>query len=350
MGPEDIASLFFGDEASGPQKAMQLAQALRGQQQLGTLGMLTGDKVLGNVGQHMLQGVGDREALIAKAGTQQNAQRLQLAMAKQEQDAALAREKFSQREQDARQRTALDAGKFVAGGGVVLDQHTGQYEMLPQRPGGMKEKDVDKGFVDFSNAINPDRTKAGLLGQYQTRIGSAKQLEALLKTPEGEIINATPQQVREAGTALAKLISSGSMSEHQISELTPTSMAGDWANLKQKIFNEPEGADSQKFLQQMLETAARETNVARQQLLEGQHRSIPAYSHLRGLNKTKFDSILKNNGIDPASIDDNGSPIAPKSGGAAPREGMVRIRDPKSGRTGWAPKDKLPAGVEVVPG
>lgn len=84
LDPGDVSALFFGDEQSAPQRAQALAAALRGQQQLGQLGVLTGDKVIGNAGQSLLKGAADQQGILAQAGQQQQQSRLQRALQEQQ--------------------------------------------------------------------------------------------------------------------------------------------------------------------------------------------------------------------------------------------------------------------------
>lgn len=339
QGNGDIASLFF-DDKDGPdaQNALRLAAALRGQTALGQLGQMTGNKNLMNIGGGILQGVSDQNALIAKAGSQIRQQGLQLSMAKQEQDAAAVRQQESDRAAMNRTQAQINATKFVGNPYGVVDQKTGKFTPYPAgegKPaaGGLTEKQLDNDFTKFGDAISPVRGRGSLNKGYQTRIDSAEQLDALLHNAGGGIINATPQQVREAGTALAKLISSGAMSEHQIEELTPSSFAGQWANLKQKVMNEPQGSDAQGFLQNMLETAARETNLAKQQLRNGQLTAVPGFAHLRKVDKARFDAMLQAVKIDPASVDDNGLEIkaaAHPQADAAAKWAAANPNDPRA--------------------
>lgn len=79
MDPGDLASLFYSDDESAPARTAALAQALRGQSQMGMLGVLSGDKVLGGLGQQLLSSAGQREQALAMAP----GQRLKMALEKQ---------------------------------------------------------------------------------------------------------------------------------------------------------------------------------------------------------------------------------------------------------------------------
>lgn len=323
----DIASLFFGDDETTAQNAMRMAAALRGQQELGQLGQMTGNKTLVNVGTSMLQGVGDKEGLIAKAGSQIKQRQLQLAMAKQEQDAAARRQQESDRAAMQRTQAGIDAGKFVFtpyGAGNARDG-----SFTPFAPGegkapagSLTEKDFQAGLEKLRQNTSPFGGKASLLPKYQGRIDAAAQLEALFKSPEGKPINATPQQKREGAMALASLISQGKVTEAQVEALDPDTFASHWANIKQKVLNEPQGADAQAFLQNMLDTAARETNIARGALRKSQLAAIPASWTMRAHNPAAFDAVLRGNlgsDFDPGTLDENGLPKAVQAAAAHPQ-------------------------------
>lgn len=326
MDPEDISSLFFGDEDQGQAHAQALAQALRGQQQLGLLGAMSGDKVLGNVGNHLLAQVQQQQELIPKAANMRLQRAMEAEKAKRDQTFQQA-QMAHMTESDRLDRTRLAQDAFGAvspsqsGPGGMFNKKTGAF--TPFTPGaGASDglsKDDEKEFLKFADTISTTRGRGSLQKDNQDRLNSAARLEAMLLGPNGDLINATPQQVREAGTALASLIAKGAMSEHQISELTPSTLAGQWANLKQKVLNEPQGADAQGFLQNMLETAAREKSVVMKQMRDGQAQGIPAFARLRGKDKGRFDSILKANGFDPEAVDDSGLvKEAKKAAAAAP--------------------------------
>jgi hypothetical protein len=78
--PPDISALFFDDEDDSPAKARALAQALGGQQRMGQLGMLTGDKVLSPLGQQLMAGAGRQSGMLAQLGEQRREGSLRQAM------------------------------------------------------------------------------------------------------------------------------------------------------------------------------------------------------------------------------------------------------------------------------
>jgi hypothetical protein len=323
----DLYSMFASpDDATAEEQAQALAAALRRKSDLATIAQLTGDRVLAPLGQSLQQDVTGGQHMLATAG----AGRLRNA----------TEAKRNAIEDDfKRQEIGIQRGKAAAeswlpvqtGKGIFeVNRKTGELrplsaggdEPLPTKgtgAGGLNDKTIDADFLKLGDAVSTVKGRNSLQPQYQKAIDRAARLEALLKMPDGSLVNATPQQVREASTALASLISGGGPGAvSQIEELTPETMAGKWANLKQKFLNEPTGADAQAFLQNMLDTAARETALARKQMRAGQLQGLPAFAHLRKADKARFDSIIKAAGIDPSTVDDNGLAIEASAKTTAP--------------------------------
>lgn len=178
-----------------------------------------------------------------------------------------------------------------------------------------------KDWKDLQSALSTG-ARGSLNKDIQKSLNSAEALEALLKLPNGRLVDATPQQMHEAYTSLNNLISKGgSQAASQIEALVPETLASKWANLKQTILNEPQGADAKAFIENILDTTARETKLARKQLRRQQLQAVPNFAHLRKADKTRFESMLRAPGveIDPASLDENGlevpnTPAAPAPG------------------------------------
>lgn len=194
-----------------------------------------------------------------------------------------------------------------------------------------------KEWKDFSEKVSTG-ARGSLSKDIQKSLNSAEALQTLLQLPDGQLVNATPQQMREAYTALNNLIAKGgSQAVSQIEHLAPETMASKFASAKQYLLNEPQGANAQEFIKNILDTASREAKLAHKQLRRQQLQGIPNYAHLRKTDPARFESILHNAGIDPASIDENGREAAQPSAGGAP----VRIKSD-------ADYDALPSGAEFI--
>jgi hypothetical protein len=220
--------------------------------------------------------------------------------------------------------------------------------MMGGGAGGLKPKDADKEFGDLAKALDTNRARGSLLKENQARLNNAERLETLVLGPNGRIENLTPQMVREASTSLANLISSGAAPLAQIEEMTPHTLAGQFAELKQKILNEPQGADAQKFLQKMLETAGREKKVTLKQIRAAQAQALPQFANLAKVNQTKYASILKGAGLNPDDFDENGLLRAPPEESA-----VVKPHPQDSAAVTWAkahPSDPRAAKILQLAG
>ncbi len=336
--PSDILSLLSGTEQTPQQKALAMAQALRGAgggaSDFARLGQLSGDKVLSNFGSGLIADDQQQQHLIGQAQDRGLQRALMAEKAKQEETYRNAMVANNTRQTDLKEkgtwvREGVGAnGNFIDRNTLTNESRDSGVRAQPKPPPGARgqtEGQAEKEWTDLTNRVSTVSGRGNLNKENQQRVNNAERLEALVLGPGGQIQNLTPQQVREAGTALAALISSGAMSEHQISELTPSTLSGQWASLKQKVLNEPQGADAQKFLQNMLETAAREKAVVMKQIRAGQMQSLPNYMHLRGKDQARFEGILRGAGIDPAGINEGGLPIAAPAAGTLDPKRAARL-------------------------
>jgi hypothetical protein len=334
----DMYSLYSADEPTAQEQAAAMAAALRRQKDLGNLAMLTGDPMLAKFGQTQLQGAGDQEQMIAHAGQSRAESVLRKALQAQSETFQSGESNktrtFEGNEHALNRAMQMSLGKW----GHIVNPMTGEVYKQDLRTGdatpisgpvaggaaggGLKPAQMEKEWKDLAESVSTVRGRGNLNRENQGRLYAAERLEKLILGPDGNIQNLTPQQLREAGTALANLISQGSMSISQIEELTPSTMAGQLANVKQRLLNEPTGAEAQAFLANMLETAGREKAVITSQIATGQRQGIPNYARLRGVDRARFDSILKGAGIEPGSIDDAGLAVKsqPKTS-AHPQDG-----------------------------
>lgn len=122
MDPTDIAMLFGTDDEASDSAA--LANALRGQEQAGLLGLLTGDKVLGGVGTQLLSGAKTRkEGALRKALAVADAKRQAMAAAsKRGQD--LEDQKAKQAEWD--RQNGITSGQLMARAKVMAQAQGGK--------------------------------------------------------------------------------------------------------------------------------------------------------------------------------------------------------------------------------
>jgi hypothetical protein len=321
--PQSLASALatagFPEEAAQATKAQQAQLQQKFEMSARALSGVKDDAGLAAAKQAMIQG-GVSPEYVAQLGDSYE-------QAKPQIDAfvkfAIPAEKQAEMENKT-ENARIVAGQKVTDTGtgqrMQFNPDTGAYDIAvgapkppkPAAPEGGKplsQKDVAQQFELMRKALSTTEGRSHLAMPLQQSINRAEALEALVKDQTGKIINLNPGQTREATTALAQLISQGNAPAlQQIEEMTPHTMAGELAKFKQKWLNEPVGTDGQKFLAQILETAAREKAVALRQIREAQLQNIPAFAHLRKADQKKFESMLRapGVGIDPATVDENG--------------------------------------------
>lgn len=206
----------------------------------------------------------------------------------------------------------------VAKGAPKTGRGAGGAGGIPSDFSGLNANQIEALWSKLNDAVSTTTGRANLNAQSQAAIYKAQALEKLLGVPDLNTI--TPQQLREAGTALAGLVSrGGSQAVSQIEHVTPESYASRFADFKQKLLNEPQGAEAGKFLQNMLETTKREKDLATEQMRNGQLQHLPRFAGLAKLNPGRYRSMLKAAGIDPDSVDVNGLPVqAPTAAAPTP--------------------------------
>lgn len=206
MLPADLASLLLADEDDAPAKAAAYAQALRGQQQLGTLGLLTGDKVLGNVGQSLLAGAGRGEAELGDFTKQRKGAALQRALAAQQAAAQKEREaasegaqmdrlRYSSGEEMRRLRLSLGAQERARGAAAeaagkkqALDVTEGLRKELSGNPVTKQFQDVATSFGKI-NSVAKAKPSAG--GDMALIFSFMKMMDPGSSVREGEYANAS---------------------------------------------------------------------------------------------------------------------------------------------------------------
>lgn len=265
----------------------------------GNLGMLSGDKVLGNFGQQMGEDARHRESM---EGQQQA---LMLSRALEAQRQASAEE--HQREMERQGRMALQQGKFAQGPYGVLNTRTGQLDPYSKESGaGLKPKDIEEQFDKLTKAVSTTQGRANLNAENQKRLYASERVKAVALGPDGQPMDLTPQQLTELAAASGSLISNGSPTEHTIQSLLPRGMGLRSAQLQEWLLNEPKGAGQQAFVKMMIDQANREEKLIHGQLKRGQSQALPNFWHLRTVNPDRFEGILRGAGLDPSEYDDRG--------------------------------------------
>lgn len=355
MDPSEIADLFFGPEDTATAKAQAMANALRGQQQLGQLGMLTGDKVLGGVGKQLFANAGEQQDYIPKAANM----RLQRAM---EAEKARREQEFQQAQmqhmgaQEQLQRDQMAQGRYTVlaptanSPGYKVDGKRGIVtQILDAPPGAMPkaltENQQEKQWKDFTDAISTTRGRGNISLENQKRLYAGDRIRALAANPDGTPKDLSPNNMAELAMMSAALASgSNSPAQHSIESLTPKSVGSDFAKIKQWLSDEPQGANQQAFVKLMLEQAKREEDVIKPEILKAQLQAVPNYAHLSKKDAVRYQSLLHAAGIDPSTLDENGLEKVVQAAAGGGDSEMVPMIAP-DGSKRLVPKARVQAAI-----
>ena len=379
MADIDYQALFSDDNAASGNQAALLAQAMRRRRAAGTLGLITGDPAMSAVGQEMAGNADKQEQMLVGAAQHRAQQQIEQKRIENQTAQLQAMMGYRKGELDARNRgldqsdarlaayeRALElrgirynpnTGEYVnvaprAGSGSkprpsLLPNATGTAVQPPQQvttpPGQVQTpqpntipsvapaggKILDKRLKDLGADFNPSGARAGEFGKNQARVNAANRVLALATDKNGNPVDLNPQQMPELSQSIASLISNGGQGAMaQIEHLTPKTMSGDWAKIVQWLTNEPHGAGQVAFVQNMIETAKRERDVAQKGIeqvrgqLAGKHQLV-----LRG-NPKESRELLRGFGWDlgpdgmPVMMGSSSSPVPDASSALRKKYGL----------------------------
>jgi hypothetical protein len=201
----------------------------------------------------------------------------------------------------------------VTGSMVRLNRKTGGASTVeaggaPQLgTGPLKPNEVEGQFKDLTEEVSTGKGRARLAPQLQTRLFASERVKNAMLDENGNIKNLSPEMLSEVATATASLLANGGApTEHAIQQLLPKGRGMKQAELLEWLTNDPQGANQQGFLKQMLNLSEREEGLIGRQIRQLQGQSLPNYIHLRKSNPTRFNSILQAAGVDPSSVDEAG--------------------------------------------
>jgi hypothetical protein len=208
-------------------------------------------------------------------------------------------------------------------------------EMLQQARGQKQSEGVDKLVREMRNDFDADKGRSGNFGQISAKVQSAERLQTLADAFKDG--NLPPAQVEEFALGLSNMLApGGGGSRAQVEALVPHSAVGDAQKLKSWLFNEPLGANQQKFVEMMNHTVQREKETASNQLNAIRASRLPVHETLKNLAPDRYNAMLQSYGLDPKNIKD-GKYIVPNQSGNGD---TVTIQTP-DGRTGTIPRGNL---------
>lgn len=189
------------------------------------------------------------------------------------------------------------------------------------------DEKTDKRFSDFSKQVaNP--TTRNALGNFGKNLASADRIKVLTDSytngakpgsPEeiAALNQLSSQQSEEVTKSLDSLLSGGASTISGADHLRFQTLASQWADLKQKYSNKPQGADLGAFLSRAMETVHREREYNAKQVDRILGGLGEGYSDLRKKDEGRFRNIL-NSAYDKGESTSQTSAIAPPAPGTDP--------------------------------
>lgn len=239
------------------------------------------------------------------------------------------------------QRSSRVAAPQTAGGGTSADPYA-----------GMKPDQVEKKWKELTDAVSTVKGRANLNAQLQNRLYASQRVKNAALDESGSIKNLDPTMLNEVAAGTASLLANGSApAEHTVQQFLPKGHGMGQASILEWLTNDPQGANQQGFIKQMVDLSNREENLITNQMHSGQLQAVPNYMGLKKRNEARFNSILQGAGLDPGSIDANGLPIKAAGGGsgqvhtpeqlaAARALGLTHIKTVNGETRGWDDKQK----------
>lgn len=292
--PSDILSLLSGTEQTPQQKALAMAQALRGAgggaSDFARLGQLSGDKVLSNFGSGLIADDQQQQHMIGQAQDRGLQRALMAEKAKQEETYrnALTLNNAKRTEIEADKAAKTKYGPQFAGADGMLyhvNMDTGQPESLgikaPPKPApgaagaaGANVKAEQALLKDFDYSLN----RSGQPGKDEDLKASADKIKRLVASGPNGAMNykLTVRQVPELIQAVNSMISNGgSGTQGQFEHMMPSTWGSDLAKKFEYLTGHPQDANLEAFVKQAYETAEREARGANERQFENRKRRAP---------------------------------------------------------------------------
>lgn len=303
---DDIYSLYMAEnEPTAAEMAAAYARALRGQRGIGNVGLLSGDRVLGAFGKSQVDGAAKQEELLADAGKHRSQHGLQQALAKIRRQQEISDKASGNREWD--RRNAITAAQEAENARIAAGQRADAAQRGTVVPGlevapGAAPTPEDAKKVKAAVAAR-ERMNAYARELRDLHGGNpAKGIEAHGTEWGGEIGNrmqALTTQMRLEGKSLADLGALSGPDMDLMRSIVRADPGGFWSNAKAMM-----GVDN---------------------------------------TQGALDDIGK-------WTDDQYEAAKKAYGYQSPASGPIRVRDPKTGRTGkWRGPGEPPPDLEVLP-
>ncbi len=341
MAGEEYDLSMLGDEPDAEQKRAAIVAALRGQIQAkqrqagfdrawGGMGLLTGDKVLGQFGaakmqdaQHADVMAGQQDARMGAVGKETMNNAIQKAIALKAQEAQARSQTESERHNrraEGLQQQQVEAGKYTLsnpefGQPYVFNTKEGTATPLGDRtfrppPGAAgANNQLAKNWEGFYKLLDTGSGRANLNVEQQKRLNASERIKKIAENPDGTVKNLPPELVTELVGSLGSLIVGGHPSEGMLHALMPKGMGMKEADIKEFLTNNPQGANQQAFIKMAIDLSNREEDLISEQIRNQQAKGLPHFAHLKKNDPDKWGAMLRAAKHNPDDYNDLGEVI-----------------------------------------
>lgn len=321
---------FFGqDDPTDEEQQQALIAALRKQQGLGVLGQLSGDKVLGSLGQNLQQGAQQGQQL-AERGKERKLQ-LNLEAQKDAQtqqyrtdsldDKQVARAEHAQETKLARDALNLKRQEF----GAAKAQRDQEVHAVAN----------DRLVGRLENQLQTSLQTGSWTGPIGDQVKAAFQAQHLLtlakKAKDGSWNDLTDNEQHELAIGFNRLLSGGQGTEATTKSLIPPqNIQAGIQGIKQWFSNEPQGRNQLAFIERTGHSIERQKKVAERLVKEELAKRAGGAQTLKNLAPEVWETHIRNAQLDPAKFDEKGVyQLEPdvEADGQAPDKKTARIQE-----------------------
>lgn len=184
-----------------------------------------------------------------------------------------------------------------------------------------RELKLSKLAENLKKDLDPDASRTGNFGKISNTLIQSQKLKKLAQDSGGNIANLDSRQQEELAIGLATMLSQGSVAgESRVKSLVPSTAIGNTQKLKEWLFNEPMGTNQQAFVQRVMGTIDRESDLANEQLNTIRTKRLGAHQALKKYAPDTYGRILEDYGVK-----EGGKGIINKDSGG----GRVRVSNGK---------------------
>lgn len=177
-----------------------------------------------------------------------------------------------------------------------LQQAQIQREAIAATKEERTDEKANKDFTKMSEKLTSEiASSRSAFGKGANLIRSAEAIETLAKGIDPKDIDS--RQITEIARNLDAMLSQGAATISGTKKLIPSSYTGDLAKIAEYITSRPKGAGQQEFVKRMLETVAREKELAKQQIVDTQKKILSGYEHLKTKYPERYGRVLEEHGI-----------------------------------------------------